>query len=253
MAAWPEYGNTMAASARETASLKPLKASAKQVGYGWDQHKQSNALFNLEQCVRAHIIVVSEPRFHMPLNWAMQSLPPELNNQLGAVYAEMVQANHTNGSFGHFKKENLLLCICFRLGYNLQVALSKEAHVAEAMGFEPPKRGTFLATRTRFLVYLKAQPPPPIAPLPPPAIEMLGVHALATMIAPPQQEPPQQEPPQQAPPQQEPPPQAPPPQPPVLGWTMEEVWAAVLGLEEAGELGQISGELEQFASVAAAL
>ena len=245
MAAWPEYGNAMLASAHATASLKPLKASAKEVGYGWDQHKQSNALSRLEQCVRAHIVVVSEPMFHMPLNWAKQSLPPELNNLLSTVYAEMVHANQTHGSYGHFKKENLLLCICFRLGYNLQVAISKEAHVAEAMGFEPPKRGTFHATRTRFMVYLKAQAqaPPPIAPMPSPAIEMLGVHALAAMQqAPPQQAPPPQEPPQQAPPPQEPPP---------LMWTMNEVWAAVLGLEEADELGQISGELEQFASVAA--
>ena len=243
---WPEYSLAMTNAARETAKHVPLSRRAKDVGDGWDHPNNSSKLFQLEECVRTHIFVVAEqPLFNMPIKWAQEELPPDMLGRIKAVYDEMAHANGDSGSWPHFKVENLLLCICFRLAYNLEMANFKQDHVAEAMGFEPPKRATFYNTRTRFFVYLKAQSPPPIAPLPPPgpamempspalempspALEMMGVHALAALQAPQPQEP----------------------SPPLM-WTIDEVMAAVLGLEDAGELGQLSDEirLEQFASLA---
>ena len=222
MAAWAPYGNAVAGMARGFADLHPMKSSAKKVGDEWNQVKESDTLFKVEQAVMAHIMVTSHPAYHMPLNWAVKPLPMVLNELLGALYAEMVFPEQPG--FNGFHKQYLLLCICFRLAWNKQLATYKEKHVAYSMGFELEKRSTFLNTRNKFIAYLQG-PPPPIPPPPPPPMEMLGMHTLAAMAA-------------AAPPQQLAPPQH--------GFTVDEAYAAILAME-------VNGELAVLADLAAAL
>ena len=174
---------------------------------------------------------------------------------LRAVYGEMVRANRRSGRWGQFDVKNLVLCVCVRITYSPQMANIKEAHVAEAMGFERPEHTTFRRTRGSFMVYLQT----PIGPPPSAAMEMGGEHALTALQGPSSWEPPQQplsqEPPQQQTPPHEPPQQPlEPPEPPQM-WTMDEVLACVLQMEGRGELGQLTEEIpwEQFASFVAML
>ena len=231
MAAWAPYGNAVAGMARGLAIMQPMKNSAKKVGREWNQVKESDTLLKVEQAVKVHILVESHPVYHMPLDWAVKPLPMVLNQLLGALYAEMVYPEEPG--FAQFHKQYLLLCVCFRLAWNEQVATYKEKHVANSMGFVLEKRGTFLGTRNKFIAYLQA-PPPPIPP--PPPMEMLGMHTLAAMAAAAAPPPPPPPPLLLPPPQQATPP--PPPQP--LGFTMDEAYAAIVEMEANGELAQMA-------------
>lgn len=239
MVLWPDFARAMNHAARAAAHARPLGSRARVVGPGWDHPNNSTKLFELEESMRTHICVVAQqPLFTMPIKWAEQ-LPPDMLDRLKAVYEEMVRANGHSGCWAQFNVQNLVLCICIRLAFTQQMANFKEAHVAEAMGFEQPHRCTFGHTRDHFFVYLQSPPPigpadvmqmlpPPGPAMPSPALEMLGVHTLTALQAPPPQEP------------------------PPLMWTIDEVMATVIELEDAGQLDQLREELRlaQFASLA---
>ena len=253
---WPDFVRGVHARAWEAEHTARMNSQARLIGPDWAHANHSATLLQLEQRMRLHICEVAQPPlFTMPYKWAEQPLPPDMLELLRAVYGEMVRANRRSGRWGQFEVKNLVLCVCVRITYSPQMANIKEAHVAEAMGFERPEHTTFRRTRGSFMVYLQT----PIGPPPSAAMEMGGEHALTALQGPSSWEPPQQplsqEPPQQQTPPHEPPQQPlEPPEPPQM-WTMDEVLACVLQMEGRGELGQLTEEIpwEQFASFVAML
>ena len=249
---WADFVRAVYDRARAAQHAQPL-SQARLIGTGWTEPNHSATLLQLEQCMRLHICEVAQPPFFtMPYKWAEQPLPPDMLELLRAVYGEMVRARGRAGRWGQFDVKNLVLCVCVRITYSPQMPNIKEAHVAEAMGFERPQHTTFRRMREAFLPYLQT----PIEPPPSAAMQMMGVHALTAMVGPSSWEPPQQ-PLSQEPPQQPQEPQTPPhepPQPPQM-WTMDEVLACMRQMEGAGELGQLTEEIpwEQFASLVAML
>ena len=244
---WVPYSLAMYDAARQKEAARPLPRRVQELGYGWDIPNNSPTLLELEEHMRAHLMAVSQqPLFTTPIMWAAH-LTPALLDRLKAVYEEIVRANGENARWGQVNVPNFVLAICFRLAYTEQMANIKVAHMAEAMGFEPPQRCTFRHTRDRFFVYLQTSPPMQMQmPPPPPPVSydmfMMGVHGLtAFTAAPPQelpQEPPQQETPpgspQEAPPQE----QEPPPEEPLM-WSIDEIVEVVFGMED-DELGQLA-------------
>lgn len=75
---------------RALVDVETLRSNNTVVGVKWMLLHPSPTLAAAEQAVKEHIVKCAAPGYQLPLGWAEERLPEELDKRLQRLYAEMI-------------------------------------------------------------------------------------------------------------------------------------------------------------------